>query len=289
MSDRLEHLLQRAERLLERLDAWLPPAPPTLDWENTLACRWRGGPYGGGGLWPLVHMDCPPWDALLGIDAQKEAAQNNLRQFIAGLPANHMLLTGSRGCGKSSLIKALLPLLAPHGLRMIEVDKDDLVHLAEISARVAGLPYRFVLFTDDLSFEPGEAAYKPLKAALDGSLAGLPANVLLCATSNRRHLMPEYMSENLETRYIGAEVHPSESVEEKVSLSDRFGLWLSFHPFDQAQYLAIAKRWVHLLGGAWNASARRAALQWATQRGGRSGRIARQFAADWAGRQGLMR
>jgi predicted AAA+ superfamily ATPase len=144
-------------------------------------------------------LNCPPWNAFKGIDAQKQAVERNLRQFVAGLPANHVLLTGSRGCGKSSLIKALLPRLAKKGLRMIEVDKDDLVQLPEIVARVADLPYRFVIFTDDLSFEAGDPAYKPLKAALDGSLAGLRRTLLICATSNRRHLMPEYMAENLET------------------------------------------------------------------------------------------
>lgn len=281
-------LLARANDLLARLEPWLPPPPPSIDWKTTLACRWRRGPVLGW-LQPLAPLNCPPWEALKGIEAQKKAVERNLRQFIAGLPANHVLLTGSRGCGKSSLIKALLPRLARRGLRMIEVDKDDLVHLPDIVARIADLPWHFVVFTDDLSFAADESAYKPLKAALDGSLAGLAANVLICATSNRRHLMPEYMAENLETRYVGNEVHPGESTEEKVSLSDRFGLWLSFYPFDQDQYLAIAASWVSELGGVWAEPARLEALQWATARGGRSGRIARQFAADWVGRQGLKR
>jgi hypothetical protein len=288
VSPELAILLSRANEVLARLEPWLPPAPPRIDWKNTLACRWRRGPLQGW-LQPLEQLNCPPWAALKGIDEQKKAIERNLRQFVAGLPANHVLLTGSRGCGKSSLIKSLLPRLAKKGLRMVEVDKDDLVHLPDIVARIAGLPYRFVIFTDDLSFEAGEAAYKPLKAALDGSLAGLSANVLICATSNRRHLMPDYMAENLETKYIGHEVHPGESTEEKVSLSDRFGLWLSFYPFDQDQYLAIAEAWVSELGGDWADTARIEALQWATLRGGRSGRIARQFASDWVGRQGLKR
>jgi len=288
VSPELAILLSRANELLARLEPWLPAPPPRVDWKTTLACRWRRGPVLGW-LQPIDQLNCPPWAALQGIDAQKKAVERNLRQFVAGLPANHVLLTGSRGCGKSSLIKALLPRLAKRGLRMIEVDKDDLVHLPDIVAGIAGQPYRFVVFTDDLSFEAGEAAYKPLKAALDGSLAGLAANVLICATSNRRHLMPEYMAENLETDYVGNEIHPGESTEEKVSLSDRFGLWLSFYPFDQDQYLAIAQGWVAELGGAWAESARLEALQWATSRGSRSARIARQFAVDWVGRQGLKR
>lgn len=279
-------LLSRANELLARIEPWLPAPPPRVDWRNTLACRWRRAATRGW-LQPLERPDCPPWSALLGIDAQKQAVERNLRQFVAGLPANHVLLTGSRGCGKSSLIKALLPRLARKGLRMVEVDRDDLVHLPEIVAVLAGQPYRFVLFTDDLSFEAGDAAYKPLKAALDGSLAGLADNLLICATSNRRHLMPDLMAENLQSRGQGAEVHPGEGIEERVSLSDRFGLWLSFYLFDQDQFLAIARAWVSELGGRWAERAELEALQWATQRGGRSGRIARQFAADWVGRQGL--
>lgn len=279
-------LIARANEILARLEPWLPPAPPRIDWKATLACRWRAGPMQGW-LQPIGRLNCPPWKTLQGIDPQKQAVERNLRQFVAGLPANHVLLTGSRGCGKSSLIKALLPRLAKKGLRMVEVDKDDLVHLPDIVGRLADQPYRFVIFTDDLSFEAGDPAYKPLKAALDGSLAGLAENCLICATSNRRHLMPDFMAENLATQYVGAEVHPAEGIEEKISLSDRFGLWLTFYLFDQEQYLAIAKAWVDELGGVWDDTARLEALQWATQRGGRSGRTARQFANDWAGRQGL--
>lgn len=288
VSPELALLVARANELLARLEPWLPPVPPRVDWRATLACRWRRGPVRGW-LQPLAQLNCPPWTALKAIDEQKRQLDQNVRQFLAGLPCNHVLLTGSRGCGKSSLVKALLPRHHRKKLRLIEVDKDDLAHLPELTDQLAGLPWRFIVFTDDLSFEAGDPAYKPLKAALDGSAAGLPANVLLAATSNRRHLMPEYMAENLEASHLGGQLHPGESTEEKVSLSDRFGLWLSFYPLDQDQYLDIAATWVAELGGRADADMRREALQWAIQRGGRSGRLARQFAAHWVGRQGLRR
>lgn len=290
VSPELALLIARGNDLLARLDAWLPPPPPVIDWRATLACRWRVH-AGQGRLEPIATLNCPPWDALSRIDAQKAALERNIRQFLRGLPANNVLLTGSRGCGKSSLVKALLPRFAKRKLRLVEVDRDDLVHLPEITERLAGQPWRFLLFTDDLSFEPGDAAYKPLKAALDGSLAGLPENVLIAATSNRRHLMPEFMAENTAARYDEqGELRPGESTEEKVSLSDRFGLALAFWPFSQDDYLAIVAGWVSALGSGGDEDAmRREALQWAIQRGGRSGRVAQQFARDWVGRQGLRR
>jgi hypothetical protein len=288
VAESLTSFLAKAEGLLARLDPWLPPAANPIDWKTTLACRWRGTRFGGF-LDPVQILNCPPWAALQRIDAQKAQIDCNTRQFVAGLPANNVLLTGSRGCGKSSLVKALLPRYARKGLRLIEVDKEDLVHLPDIVRQISEAPYRFILFTDDLSFETGDPAYKPLKAALDGSVAGLPANVLIYATSNRRHLLPEYLAENEATRYEAGEVRPADSVEEKISLSDRFGLWLSFYPFGQDDYLAIAAGWVAALGGHFDDATRTEALQWAIQRGGRSGRIARQFAADWVGRQGLKR
>ncbi len=288
VSPELALLLVRANEVLARLEPWLPPKPPRIDWRSTLACRWRRGRWGGW-LEPVTALNCPDWNALRCVDRQKQALDRNTRQFLKGLPANNALLTGSRGCGKSSLIKALLTRHAKKGLRLVEVDREDLIHLEDIVHRLDGQPWRFILFSDDLSFEPGDAAYKPLKAALDGSVSGLPENMLIYATSNRRHLMPEFFEENDATRYVGHEVHPGESIEEKVSLSDRFGLWLSFYPFGQEDYLAIAQGWVEALGGAWSDAARLESLQWATQRGGRSGRTARQFAIDWVGGQGLKR
>lgn len=289
VSPELALLLARGNDLLARLDAWLPPPPPTIDWRTTLACRWRRQ-MGLGWLEPVHTLNCPAWEALTGIDAQKTALDRNTRQFLAGLPANNVLLAGSRGCGKSSLIKALLPRHAKRKLRLIEVDRDDLTDLPRITERLAAQPYRFLLFCDDLSFEPGEAAYKPLKAALDGSVSGLPDNVLLCATSNRRHLMPEFMQDNLAVSHADTgEVRPGESTEEKVSLSDRFGLTLTFWPFNQDEYLAIVAAWVAALGGESSDAMREEALQWGIQRGGRSGRVAQQFARDWVGRQGLKR
>jgi predicted AAA+ superfamily ATPase len=288
VSPELALLVARANDLLARLDAWLPPLPPRIDWHATLACRWRKR-MDHGTLLPVTTLNCPPWDALSGIDPQKAALDRNTRQFLKGVPANNALLAGSRGCGKSSLIKALLSRHGKSGLRLIEVDRDDLMDLPEITARLEHQPWKFILFADDLSFEPGDAAYKPLKAALDGSVAGLPPNVLIYASSNRRHLMPEFFAENEAAQHLGGEVRPGESTEEKVSLSDRFGLVLSFYPFNQDDYLAIAAGWVAALGGATAPDLRQEALQWAIQRGGRSGRVARQFAADWVGRQGLRR
>lgn len=290
LNPELAVLVARGNDLLARLDAWLPPAPARIDWRTTLACRWRRQRgFGGGMLAPVTTLNCPPWAALSAVEEQKSALDRNIRQFLKGLPANNVLLAGSRGCGKSSLIKALLPRHANKGLRLVEVEREDLVDLPEITARLENQPGKFILFADDLSFESGDAGYKPLKAALDGSVAGLPCNVLICATSNRRHLMPEFFAENSEAQHLGGEVRPGESTEEKISLSDRFGLILTFYPFDQDAYLAIVDSWIIALGGVSAEATRQAALQWAIQRGGRSGRVAQQFARDWVGRQGLKR
>jgi len=288
----LESLLHRAEAVLERVEALLPPPVPDPDWAKVTAARWRKR-GGRGYLQAVAHPHAIRMDDLVAIDDQKHAIERNTRQFVAGLPANNVLLTGSRGTGKSSLVKAMLAKYAARGLRLIEVDKADLVDLPDIAERVEGLPQRFVVFCDDLTFDAGEPGYKALKVMLDGSIAGGAGNVVIYATSNRRHLLPEYFSENLETRHVGEEVHPGESVEEKISLSERFGLWISFYPFAQDDYLAAVAGWLAHFGVKPAATAREAdartreALQWALQRGSRSGRVAWQFAKNLAGAQAL--
>jgi len=236
-------------------------------------------------LQAVSHPHAVALGHLVSIDAQKQRIDDNTRQFVAGRPANNVLLTGSRGTGKSSLVKAMLARYASKGLRLIEVDKADLADLADIVERIEGDPHRFVIFCDDLTFDVGEAGYKALKVALDGSIAGAADNIVIYATSNRRHLMPEYMSENLEARHVDGEVHPGESVEEKISLSERFGLWLSFYPFQQDDYLAAVREWLHTFGIALSDRERveREALQFALERGSRSGRVAWQFAKHFAG------
>lgn len=284
----LERLLDRAESVLTRLESRLPPPCPTPDWQQTLACRWRRQ-QGYGRLVPVQQVHPIRLADLADIDEQKERITANTRQFVAGQPANNVLLTGTRGSGKSSLVKAVLNEYAAQGLRLIEVDKDDLTDLAEIVDQVAGRPEKFLIFCDDLSFESGENAYKALKSVLDGSVAAPPENVLIYATSNRRHLMPEYFSENLETTRVDGEIHPGEAIEEKISLSERFGLWISFYPFDQDSYLHIVAHWLKSYGFSKKAiaAAEREALNWALGRGSRSGRVAWQFARDYAGRAGV--
>jgi len=287
----LASLLRKAEGLIERIEHLLPPPAPDPDWTTVTAARWRkrnGRSY----LQPVLHPHAIALDDLVAIDAQKDIIEQNTRQFVAGLPANNVLLTGSRGTGKSSLVKAMLGRYGPQGLRLVEVDKADLVDLPDLSEHLEGDPHRFIVFCDDLTFDAGEAGYKALKVMLDGSIAGAVSNVLIYATSNRRHLLPEYFAENLETRHVGEEVHPGESVEEKISLSERFGLWISFYPFAQDDYLAAVDGWLAHFGIARPAGAdaetrRREALQFALQRGSRSGRVAWQFAKHYAGQHGL--
>jgi len=283
-----ERLLNRLEGLLARVEALVPAKPEPPDWGAASAYRWRKN--GASGWFQRVsHPHAIRLADLRCVEHQKQELVRNTRQFLAGAPANNALLWGSRGTGKSSLVKALLNEYAGDGLRVIEVDKHDLIDLPEVVECLYDRSERFVLFCDDLSFEAGEASYKALKAMLDGSVSAPPENVLIYATSNRRHLLPEYMRENLEARNVDGEIHHGESVEEKISLSERFGLWLSFYPFNQDDYLSIVDHWLdHFdIPRARRADAHRAALQWALLRGTRSGRSAYQFARDWAGRQTL--
>ena len=279
------NLCARAEDLLTRIEGLMHPVQPDPGWNTALAFRWRKN-GNKGFIEPVAHPHHITFDALHGIERQKSLVDQNTHQFVRGHPANNVLLTGARGTGKSSLVKAMLNKYAAMGLRLIEVEKHHLTDLHDIVAQISGRPEHFILYCDDLSFESDEPGYKALKVVLDGSIATASENVLVYATSNRRHLMPEFMRDNLDTRHIGAEIHPSETVEEKSSLSERFGIWASFHPFDQDQYLNIVAQWLTHLGvPELDLPARTAALQWALGRGSRSGRVAWQFARDWAGKQ----
>jgi len=289
MQDRLTAFLARAELLMERIEAALPHALLQPDWNRSIAFRYRRRSSGQGIVAPVDHIGAMNFTDLKEIDIQKEKIQRNTEQFVQGLPANNVLLTGSRGTGKSSLIRACLHAYAAQGLRLIEVDKAELVDLPDIVELVAQRPEKFIIFCDDLSFDEGEPGYKALKSVLDGSVAAATPNVLIYATSNRRHLLPEYMAENLTyTHTADGEVHPGEVVEEKISLSERFGLWVSFYPFSQDEYLQIVAQWLSSLGvnEPHIAQARAEALVWALERGSRSGRVAWQFARDYAGRHG---
>ena len=288
MNEKFEHMIERAEQLIARIESVLPKPLSAPDWGQAVAWRYRKRSSGHGALEPVRHVGAMHLGDLKEIDLQKEKIQRNTRQFVEGQPANNVLLTGARGTGKSSLIKACLNEYAPKGLRLIEVDKTDLVDLPDIVDVVADRPEKFVVFCDDLSFEDGEPGYKALKSILDGSVAASTPNVLIYATSNRRHLLPEYMKENLTyTHTADGEVHPGEVIEEKISLSERFGLWVSFYPFTQDEYITIVAQWLDSLGvGAAEAEAARPeALVWALERGSRSGRVAYQFARDYAGRK----
>jgi uncharacterized protein len=283
----LERLVQRAEVLMARIEQVLPQPMVEPDWSASVAFRYRKRSSGRGGLEPVRHVAKLSLADLQEIDGQKEKIQRNTEQFVKGLPANNVLLTGARGTGKSSLIKACLNEYAPQGLRLIEVDKDDLTDLPDIIELVSERPEKFMIFCDDLSFEDGEPGYKALKSILDGSIAAATPNVLIYATSNRRHLLPEYMKENLTyTHTEDGEVHPGEGVEEKISLSERFGLWVSFYPFSQDEYLTIAAQWLASFGvkPAEIEAAKPEALVWALERASRSGRVAYQFARDYAGK-----
>jgi predicted AAA+ superfamily ATPase len=284
----LAQLVARASALLDRLERQIPSAPADPDWAGSIAFRWRGIGHAS----PLQPIRNPHRLALadiLCVDRQKCELDRNTRQFIQGLPANNALLWGSKGTGKSSLIKALLNEYAAEGLRVIEVDRQHLVELPDILDLLYLRPEKFILFSDDLSFEADDAGYKAMKSTLEGSFSAPPANVLIYATSNRRHLLPEYHEENLLARQVEGEIHQGEAVEEKISLSERFGLWLSFYPFNQDQFLDIVRYWLDKFQTPLNdwETIRAEALRFALQRGSRSGRVAWQFAKDWSGRTRL--
>jgi predicted AAA+ superfamily ATPase len=288
MSEQFQKLIERAEQLINRIESILPqPLSAPADWNASIAWRYRRRNSGHGVLEPVKHVAAMSLDSLKEIDVQKEKIARNTQQFVEGKPANNVLLTGARGTGKSSLIRACLQTYAPQGLRLIEVDKAELVDLPDIVEVVSQRPEKFIVFSDDLSFDEGEPGYKALKSILDGSIAASTPNVLIYATSNRRHLLPEYMKDNLSyTHTEDGEVHPGEVIEEKISLSERFGLWVSFYPFSQNEYLTIVAQWLSSFGVTPAAieAARPEALVWALERGSRSGRVAYQFARDYAGR-----
>ncbi|MFG3451489.1 ATP-binding protein [Stutzerimonas stutzeri] len=288
MDVELNAFLLRADALMARLEPLLPAPRASIDWSVSLAARWhREGQ--GGYLQPLnVSLDLNLTD-LIGIDRQRELLSSNTRQFVAGLPANHVLLWGARGTGKSSLIRALLAEHAAAGLRLIEIERDHLADLPKVVDQLSGQPQHFVVFCDDLSFEAGEGDYRVLKSVLDGSLERAPENVLLYATSNRRHLVPERQSDNENWQMVDGELHPNEAVEDKIALSDRFGLWLSFYPFSQEHYLNVVRHWIGALADQvglswnWDEELEKDAIRWATARGNRNGRCAYQFARQWVG------
>ena len=287
MNEQFLHLMTRAEQLISRIESILPQPLSTPDWQASIAFRYRKRNSGHGSLEPIKHVGAMSLEALKEIEPQKEKIQLNTEQFVKSRPANNVLLTGARGTGKSSLIRACLHTYADQGLRLIEVDKADLVDLTDIVEAVADRPEKFIIFCDDLSFEDGESGYKALKSVLDGSVAATTPNVLIYATSNRRHLLPEHMKDNLTyTHSDVGEVHPGEVFEEKISLSERFGLWVSFYPFSQDEYLTIVAQWLSSFNVDAVAiqAAKPEALVWALERGSRSGRVAYQFARDYAGK-----
>ena len=290
MNEHFERLILKAEALISRIESVLPQPLTAPDWSASIAYRYRKRSSGHGSLEPVKHIGHMALGDLKEIDDQKEKIQRNTEQFVCGKPANNVLLTGARGTGKSSLIKACLNEYSKRGLRLIEVDKADLTDLPDIVDVVSDLPEKFIVFCDDLSFEAGEPGYKALKSILDGSVAAATPNVLIYATSNRRHLLPEYMTENLTySRADDGEIHPGEVIEEKISLSERFGLWVSFYPFSQDEYLTIVAQWLSSFGVDQAAieAARPASLVWALERGSRSGRVAYQFARDYAGKHAV--
>jgi hypothetical protein len=287
-------LKEQLQRVLTSIEVLLPRPVKGIDWGACHAASWRRH-YFAGYLEPVPEIEGMHLDDLLGIDEQKEVVEENTRQFLAGYPANNILLWGTRGTGKSSLVRALLHRYAPQGLRVVQVDKDDLVHLPDIVDQIKWQPYRYLIFSDDVSFEVGDSSYKMLKSALDGSVYATPENALIYITSNRRHLLPEYETDNRGAMMVNNEIHHGEAVEEKISLSGRFGLWVAFHPFTQDQYVEVVHQWVAKLAAGrglhipWDREAQDAAILWSQKKGDSSGRIAFQFATHWVGRQLLTR
>lgn len=281
-------LLDRISRVLDLVERWLPEEPGDIDWTTDIAALWQHHAFGGR-LVSVTPRDHVTLDDLVGVDRQVQFLLDNTRAFLKGLPANNALLWGSRGSGKSSVVRALLNTLSPEGLRLIQIDRHDLASLPILVEHLRHTPRRFIVYCDDLSFEGSDDAYKGLKSALDGTLTGPPDNVLFYATSNRRHLLPETFSDNAQSRVVDGEIHHGEAVEEKISLADRFGLWLGFYPFNQDSYLSACAHWTRHLGGAeaWDAQVEEEAIRFATLRGGRSGRAAWQFACQWVGKQAL--
>ena len=287
----MSNQLERLDQLLQRLDEWMPRQLTEDDWKSSVAFRWRRKDtlFGKlGYLQAVKHTSNISFDDLQHIDRQKDQIYSNTKHFVNGKPANNVLLTGARGTGKSSLIKASLNEFSGKGLRLVEVDKEHLTDLGDLTDILANRPERFIIFCDDLSFEDGESGYKSLKSALDGSVAAQVDNILIYATSNRRHLLPEYMKDNESYRHTSdGEIHPGEVVEEKISLSERFGLWISFYPPKQDEYLDMVAHWLKHFGLTNQKihAAKPEALIWALERGSRSGRVAWQFARHWAGQE----
>lgn len=285
-------LTAQLKQVLSSLQLLLPKPAGPIDWCACQAANWRRHSFAGY-LEPVENIEPVCLNDLLGIEDQKQAVEENTRQFLAGYPSNNILLWGTRGTGKSSLIRAILNRYAPEGLRIVQVEKSDLVHLPDIVDAIKRLPYRFIIFSDDVSFEPGESSYKMLKSALDGAVYALPDNVLIYVTSNRRHLLPEYENDNRGAMMVNNEIHHGEGVEEKISLSGRFGLWVAFHPFSQEQYLRVTRQWAEKLCSKqgvesfWSKEAEEQAVQWSYLKGDSSGRIAYQFACRWVGNQML--
>ncbi len=282
-------VVAQLERVLSSVEMLLPRMAKPLDWSVCYAANWRRHSFSGY-LEPVKVTDTTTLDELLGVEEQKETMISNTRQFLAGLPANNALLWGSRGSGKSALIRALLNRYHSDGLRIIQIEKEDLIYLSEIFNAVEDQPYRFILLCDDLTFEVGELGYKMLKSALDGSVYSPPENVLIYVTSNRRHLLPEYESDHIGGKFVKGELQQSEAMEEKVSLSDRFGLWVAFYAFSQDRYLdavrlAIAREARELkVDIPFTRDVEREAIQWSHDKSKRCGRTAYQFSKNFVGR-----